>query len=89
MIVVKRDYVALDGVDIILSAAMPEDIVFRTTYLGRQIIRVWCMMEEDVMINELILEFSEIAIDEALMKLGCSMGHIRYVLNVLTQLSKT
>lgn len=34
----------LDGVEIILSGAIPEGIVLRTTYSERQIIRVWCMM---------------------------------------------
>jgi hypothetical protein len=53
---------ALDGVGIVLSAAIPEGVVFRTGTSGRILIRVWCMMDEDDMIEELVREFTEITI---------------------------
>jgi hypothetical protein len=77
----------LDGVTIVLSAAIPEGIVFRTTYPRRQIIHVWCMMEEDEMIEALMREFTTITIEEILKKLGCSEKIPVYVFDVLMGLS--
>jgi hypothetical protein len=83
----KRELSALDDVDIILSAVIPEGIVFRTTYSGRQIIRVWCMMEDDEMIEALMREFTGISIEETLKRLGCSEEIPGYVFNALMGLS--
>jgi hypothetical protein len=77
----------LDGVEIILSGAIPEGIVLRTTYSERQIIRVWCMMEDDEMIEALMREFTTITIEEILKKLGCSEKIPVYVFDALMGLS--
>ena len=77
----------LDGVEIILSGAIPEGIVLRTTYSERQIIRVWCMMEDDEMIEALMREFTTITIEEILKKLGCSEKIPVYVFDTLMGLS--
>jgi len=77
----------LDGVEIILSGAIPEGIVLRTTYSERQIIRVWCMMEEDEMMEALMREFTTITIEEILKKLGGSEKIPVYVFDALMGLS--
>ena len=83
----KSNFAALDGVDIVLSAAIPEGVVFRTGTSGRLIIRVWCMREEDDMIEALIREFNEITIEETLKALGCSKKLSGSISHALTQLS--
>jgi hypothetical protein len=81
----KTDPSALDGGEIILSAAIPEGIIFRTTPSGRHIIRVWCMMDEDEMARGLMCEFSIMTLEKLLKNLGCSRKQIFFVLNILMQ----
>ena len=77
----------LDEVEIILSGAIPEGMVLHTTYCGRHIICIWCMMEEDEMIEALMREFTGISIEETLKRLGCSEEIPCYVFNALMGLS--
>ncbi|MEM2144908.1 MAG: hypothetical protein QW279_06075, partial [Candidatus Jordarchaeaceae archaeon] len=81
----RRDFSALDDVDIVLSGSMPEGIVFRTSFSEGVRIRVWCMMDEDDMIEELIREFTEITIEERLKNLGCSETLSNSISCILTQ----
>lgn len=51
------------------------------------VIRVWCAMNEDDIIEELIREFTEITVEERLKKLGCSETISVSISHVLAQLS--
>jgi hypothetical protein len=83
----RNNFAALDGVNIVLRAAMPEGTVFRTGTSRRITIHVWCMMKEDDMIEELIREFTEITIEELLKTLGCSKKQSISISSILTRLS--
>ncbi|MEM2146759.1 MAG: hypothetical protein QW279_15455 [Candidatus Jordarchaeaceae archaeon] len=48
----KRDFAALE-IDVILSSAFPEETVFRASVPNGLVIRVWCTMSEDDIIEEL------------------------------------
>jgi hypothetical protein len=77
----------LDEVEIILSGAIPGGMVLHTTYCGRHIICIWCMMEEDEMMEALMREFTGISIEETLKRLGCSEKIPVYVFDALMGLS--
>ena len=83
----NRNFEALENVDLVLTAAMPEGIVFRARVPKGLVIRVWCMMEEDDMIRELIREFTEITLEELLKTLGCSGKQSTPVSSILARLS--
>ncbi|MEM0358031.1 MAG: hypothetical protein QXL77_06635 [Candidatus Bathyarchaeia archaeon] len=82
----RKDSSALDDVDLVLSGAMSERVVFRATYSGRKIVRAWCMVKEDAIMKELMREFSEMTIEKTLIKLGYFEEQIPHVLNVLSKL---
>jgi len=83
----RRNFAALENVNIILSSAIPEGIVFRARVPKGLVIRVWCVMDEDDMIEELIREFTEITIEERLKNLECSETLSGSISHILTQLS--
>ncbi|MEM3765827.1 MAG: hypothetical protein QXU46_02225 [Candidatus Bathyarchaeia archaeon] len=83
----RRDFAALENVDIILSSAIPEGVVFCASVPNGLVIRVWCTMNKEDIIEELIREFTEIAIEEWLKKLRCSETLSSSISHFLAQLS--
>jgi len=60
----------LEGVDILLSATMPENAVFCTYGPRGLVIRVWYYMDEGDILEALIRELTEITIEATLKSLG-------------------
>jgi len=66
-----RKFMLFDGVDFMLSGAIPENEVLCTLGPdGRLIFRFWCEMSEDEIIGVLVSALTETAIEVALKKLG-------------------
>jgi hypothetical protein len=67
-----RKFLLFDGVDFMMSGAIPENEVLCTLGSdGRLIFRFWCEMCEDEIIEVLVSALTETAIEAALKKLGC------------------
>ena len=96
--VVKKNHAALEGVKLILSAAMPEDTASAGYTRHGVNIRISAFLDEDGVVKAFIHELTELTIAELLVSLGlnfdemtktyihfCNLeGHIPHI---LTQLS--
>jgi hypothetical protein len=84
---VKRDYAALESVEFIMSAAMPEVAVFCIRVSNKMMIRMSCFLDDDEIIQALIHEFTEITIGGRLKTSGYPRKLSGSISHALTQLS--
>jgi hypothetical protein len=91
-----KDFASLDGVSLILSAAISEGAVLCTRVRGGVVVRFWVEMSDEEIVDALINLLNVFSIDGALRRLGyyfkgyktLKFGNVEgSILEILTQLS--